>query len=551
MRPGWPARIVLFAAAVAGLCAAGAGQSPPGEILLRIPKTQAAVAPADALAAVTAVEELGTAWIARAPVEVVSRLRSAGVAFDELPAASASYAYYLVFDASGADLEELGHHGRLFAGDDTAWLLLAPADRPRAIIPRHLSFKQLIGTAAGPVVISQTRGALPGAPLPVSPSLAPSPAAARLAALVSEARLAGTIAALESFGTRFASTSNCEASGAFLLETFRDLGLAAESDAFTFGATRFTTSNIVATLPGRADPARVVIVSAHYDSYSDERETVAPGADDNASGVAAVVEAARLLASQPLDFTVRFIAFGAEEWGLLGAQHYVQAALGRGEQIVGVVNLDMIGYADRLPEDLDIVANAGSSWLAERMAASAPLPTVRHVRTSFGSDCSAFWQAGVASVCGIEDASLTNPYYHRATDRLDTLNRDLFTDITRATVATVTDLAQPVGAVPTPAGLVARSHVNSSLFLRARTVLLEWQAGTAGEAGYNVYRAMASHGSYQRLNGAPLRRTSYVDALIDPRRDVFYVVTAVDETGRESNYSGEAGVVGDLTLGAR
>jgi hypothetical protein len=401
-------------------------------------------------------------------------------------------------------------------------------------------------------VLSRTAEAAPGARPPMTPRAAPSPVATQLADLVSTARLRGVVADLESFGTRYASTSNCEAAGAYLLDVFRGLGLAAESDYFSFGTTtRYTTSNIVATLPGRADPARVAIVSAHYDSTSDRRETLAPGADDNASGVAAVVEAARLLSSQPLDFTVRFIAFGAEEWGLLGSQRYAQAARDRGEQIVGVVNLDMIGYADQLPEDLDIVGSAGSSWLADRMAASAGMPSVRHVRTSYGSDCSAFWQVGVASVCGIEDVSPSSPYYHKTTDQLDTLNLDLVAAITRATIATVTDLAQPVGSVPTPAGLVARSHVNASLFLRARTVVLQWQPPAGSAAGYNVYRAETSHGSYRRLNDAPLQRTSYVDALVDSRKDAFYVVTAVDATGRESNYSGEASVARDTSSRSR
>ena len=551
MNSAGPARIVALLAALAGLCVPGAGQAPPAAGLLRIPKVQPVVVPADLLAGVTPLEELDTVWVASASPDALTRLRSAGVVFDELPAPLPGYAYYLVFDASEGDLEALEEQGRAFAGDDSIRLVLAPGDRPRLVIPGHLALKQVIGPAAGPIVLSDTAGARAELP-PLRPAAAPNPIGVQLAAQVSPVRLARTVADLEGFGTRYASTSNCEAAGAYLLETFRGLGLAAESDYFSFGpATRYTTSNIVATLPGHADPARVVIVSAHYDSYSDQRETLAPGADDNASGVAAVVEAARLLSTHPMDFTVRFIGFGAEEWGLLGAQHYAQAARQRGEQIVGVINLDMIGYADRLPEDLDIVANAGSSWLADRMADAAGMPSVKYVRTSYGSDCSAFWQAGVASVCGIEDVSPPNPHYHKTTDRLETLNLDLLAAITRATVAAATDLAQPVGSVPTPARLTARSHVNTSLYLRARTVVLEWQVGGAGETGYHVYRASTSHGAYTRLNGAPVRSPSYVDALVDPRQDVFYVVTAVDAAGRESNYSGEARVAGEPSLRAR
>jgi hypothetical protein len=551
MKPLWPARLVLLAAALAGLCAAGAGQPPSQASLLRMAKAQPLDVPAQWLDGVTPIEELDTAWIARAPAEVVSSLRARGVVVDELPAAPPGHAYYLVFDASPDEWVRLGETGQAFPGGTSTWLMVAPDTRPRSVIPPRLPFKQVIGPAVGPVVLSPA--AIPDAPVPsASAGAAPSAAAAELAALVSEALLTRTVADLEGFVTRYAPTSNCEAAGAYLLDAFRDLGYAAESDYFTVGTTtRFTTRNIVATLPGRADPARVVIVGAHYDSYSDQRDTVAPGADDNASGVAAVMEAARLLAPVPLDFTVRFIAFGAEEVGLLGSQHYAQAARERGEQIVGVINLDMIAYADRLPEDLDIVGNGASSWLAGRMAAAAGMPSVRHVLTTFASDCSPFWQVGVASVCGIEDVSPSNPYYHRTTDRLETLNLDLLAAITRATVSTLVDLAQPVGVVAPPTALVARSHVSASLFLRARTVLLEWQAPAPGASGYNVYRATTSHGAYQRLNTAPVRETSFADALVDARQDLFYVVTAVDGGGRESNLSGEASIRGDLSLRSR
>jgi hypothetical protein len=294
----------------------------------------------------------------------------------------------------------------------------------------------------------------------------------------------------------------------------------------------------------------VVIVSAHYDSFSDERQTLAPGADDNASGVATVIETARLLVGHEFDFTVRFIAFGAEERGLLGSQRYAQAARQRGEQIVAVVNLDMVAYADRQPEDLDIVGSSASGWLAERLSAAATatasLASVTQVRTTFGSDCAPFWQQGFAAVCGIEDVPLANPYYHKTTDRLDTLDLGLATAITRAVVATVTGLAQPYQTPAPPAGVVARSQAVRSLFRRARAVSLEWRAGAAGVTGYNVYRAEASHGSYRKLNTTPLRERSFAE-LVDATRDAFYVVTAVDATGRESNYSGEAGVSAETT----
>ena len=111
----------------------------------------------------------------------------------------------------------------------------------------------------------------------------------------------------------------------------------------------------------------MVIVCAHYDSTSTQATTHAPGADDNASGTAAVMEMARVLAGYQFDYTIKFIAFSAEEWGLYGSRHYAQAAKQRGEQIVGVVNLDMIGYVDLEPEDLDIVVDGQSDVAGEQV----------------------------------------------------------------------------------------------------------------------------------------------------------------------------------------
>ena len=525
-------------------------EQPGTTVTVRIAKEQAVAVPAETLALLTPLHELDSAWVALASGETVRQLRSAGVALDELPGAAPGQAYFVVFDPSTEDLAVLRARGQVFAGDDSNWLFLGSEDRARSLIPGRLAFSQLTARAAGPIVLGRTPAAV-APPGPAATAVIQDPLPGELAAQVSRDRLRQTIADLESFGTRYASTASGEAAGSYVLETFRRLGLEATSDYFTPSTTpSYTTSNLVATLPGRADPERVVIVSAHHDSFSDRPETLAPGADDNASGVAAVIEAARLLVGHDFDFTVRFLAFGAEERGLLGSQRYAQGARQRGEQIVAVVNLDMVAYADRRPEDLDIVASSSSGWLAARLAAAATatasLASVTQVRATFGSDCSPFWQQGFAAVCGIEDVPLANPCYHRTTDRLDTLDLDLATAITRATVATVAELAQPFQTPAPPAGVVARSQVSRSLFRRARTVTLEWRAAATSAVGYNVYRAEVSHGAYRRLNATPLREQSFAE-LTDPAKDLFYVVTAMDATGRESNYSGEARVVGETT----
>ena len=378
-----------------------------------------------------------------------------------------------------------------------------------------------------------------------------------LAATVSRERLAAGIWNLVSFGTRDASTSNCEAAGTSIVDHFRSLGLATQSDYFTFGSKPYSTSNIIATLPGRADPQRVVIICAHYDSRSRQPETAAPGADDNASGTAAVMEAARVLSSTPFDFTVKFIAFSAEEGALAGSRHYAEDARRRGEQIVGVVNLDMIGYVDRAPEDVDVAVNAASDWLGSHFTSAAAmyaaLPSVKQVDPSLArSDNLSFWTEGYPALVAVSDLPVTNPHYHTPTDEFETLDMDFATAVSRAAIATIAGLAQPVASPGTPTGLAVSVYTSMSLFSTATSVYLTWNT-VDGAAGYHVYRTSSSHANYERVTTTPVRTTSYAGRLMSlagPGRTgqaaaevpTFFVVTAVDGQGREGNRSAEVTV---------
>jgi len=107
------------------------------------------------------------------------------------------------------------------------------------------------------------------------------------------------------------------------------------------------------------------------------------------------------------------------------------------------------------------------------------------------------------------------------------LNLDLATAITRTTIATLAELAQPTSTPVTPAGLVARARTSASLFLRGGSCSSSGAAG-AGVVGYHVYRSATSHGTYQRLTSSPIGQPSYME-FVDSRQDAFYVVTAVDQ----------------------
>jgi hypothetical protein len=112
--------------------------------------------------------------------------------------------------------------------------------------------------------------------------------------------------------------------------------------------------------------------------------------------------------------------------------------------------LDMVAYADALPEDLELFGNPESEWLLHRFVAAAERYTTLQINprvdaSFWRSDHSAFWDQGFSALCGIEDLPLANPNYHTTADTLDTLNLDFLTSVARATLAAAADLAQPIG----------------------------------------------------------------------------------------------------------
>jgi hypothetical protein len=102
--------------------------------------------------------------------------------------------------------------------------------------------------------------------------------------------------------------------------------------------------NLFARIKGRKNPSELIMVIAHIDSISDDPEKGAPGADDNGSGVAVLLETARILTEVSLDRTVMFAIFTNEEPGAAGSKNYARQAKYNGLNIELVINLDILGY---------------------------------------------------------------------------------------------------------------------------------------------------------------------------------------------------------------
>lgn len=255
----------------------------------------------------------------------------------------------------------------------------------------------------------------------------------------------------------------------YALERFEELGFSAVCHSYQLESMQ--RCNIVAEQRGALAPDRIVILGAHLDSITDSRTGRlfdAPGADDNASGAAAVLAAAGVLRDYELPFTVRYVLFTGEEQGLYGSMAYAEHVANEGQQIIAMVNLDMVGYNTSLsPPDIDVhIRSADGADLDRPIAAVFSrtlttynlglLPEIVPSGTT-ASDHAAFWQQGYAAVLIIEDFEDFNPAYHTTQDLLAALDSVYFTKAAQSVVATVMQLAGVVDFVAKP-GIVSVSQ---------------------------------------------------------------------------------------------
>ncbi|MFA5405076.1 MAG: M28 family peptidase [Ignavibacteria bacterium] len=227
----------------------------------------------------------------------------------------------------------------------------------------------------------------------------------------------------------------------YIYEKFQSYGLNAK-----YMINSVTNVNVYAEKIGIKYPNRKFIIGAHYDDeinpYPGINDTIY-GADDNASGVCAVLEAARLLANMNLDYTVIFAAFDEEEpepW-LIGSKAFADSCYLRGDSICGVINLDMIGYDGVNDMKLRLKSDTNSLCLCESFInCNLVYQTGLNPYRFFGvvSDEQYFIVNGYRGMGVIEKGSpYFNPYYHTVEDRLDKFNIQFFYRTVKTSIATL------------------------------------------------------------------------------------------------------------------
>lgn len=254
----------------------------------------------------------------------------------------------------------------------------------------------------------------------------------------------------------FTQPDHLEKTAQYIYSQFKNMGLAVTQEVVEYEGTR--SANILGQTPGDTCAEGLFVLAAHYDSVPDT-----PGADDNASAVAALLEIARKLSQTSLPKPLLFSAFTLEEYGFIGAKHFIDHDPQRRNQISGMISLEMVGFKNtapgsqtyppyvdpsQYPDSGDFIAVVGnepsaslSQVVTKGMADSVPSLKVEtlvvpgqganftEVRLS---DHSPFWDVGIPAVMVTDTAFFRNPHYHQPSDTLETLDLEFIRDNAQA-----------------------------------------------------------------------------------------------------------------------
>jgi Zn-dependent M28 family amino/carboxypeptidase len=252
----------------------------------------------------------------------------------------------------------------------------------------------------------------------------------------------------------------------YIVSCLEGFGYTPELQQYTYDGKVF--SNIIVSIQGKIHPGESVVIGAHYDTVYGT-----PGADDNASAIATLLEMCRMLRNFSPERTLTLVFFVLEEPPAFATEHmgshvYAVAAKGRGEHITAMISLEMLGYYGEniggqtfplplmslmfssTPDFIAVVGNLKSRNLLKQVrnslkqASRIPVETLSTVSFVPGVDFSdhrPFWKMGYPAVMITDTAFYRNPNYHTAKDTIDTLDFDRMEELLKGLVQVARDLS--------------------------------------------------------------------------------------------------------------
>jgi hypothetical protein len=257
---------------------------------------------------------------------------------------------------------------------------------------------------------------------------------------LSRSSLEANLTQLVSWSTRYSTSSFYRLAADWSKEQLETLGYDTRLEDITVGSS--ISHNVIADRPGNHSVTKdLILVIAHLDSINIQggADAISPGADDNGSGSAGLLEIAKVFKTHQNKHDLRLILLGGEEQGLFGSKQYV-ASLDATERarIKAVLNMDMIGTLNTTTPTVLLEGAPISQAIIDALSEAAATYTELTVQTSlnpFASDHVSFLEQEIPAVLTIEGSDSANSNIHSANDTLDRLNYDFMLEILRMNVA--------------------------------------------------------------------------------------------------------------------
>ena len=269
--------------------------------------------------------------------------------------------------------------------------------------------------------------------------------------------LEATVQHLQDYGSRIWNSENAFAASDWIAGRMEALGLEVEQQPFnanTWMGSGAAAPNVIGIQRGTLYPDTYVVCGRHFDSFSYEAMMgggTAPGADDNATGVASVLESARIMTQYEFEYSIIYCAYGCEEMGLYGSEAYASRCQQQGMDIIGYFNNDMNGYlyGDQIHIDCiypNSVEPIGTYYMNVSEVYYPELP-IRHVNFTQGdSDHTSFNNHGYMGIYPFEDYQNYSPYIHTPNDLIGTSvnSFEMSQQYCQMNIACLAEIANPV-----------------------------------------------------------------------------------------------------------
>lgn len=370
---------------------------------------------------------------------------------------------------------------------------------------------------------------------------------------VSMDSLEATVQHLQDYQNRMWDSQNAFDASDWIAGRMAALGLEVEQQPFyasTWTGSGQAAPNVIGIQRGTLYPDVYVVCGSHFDSFSYEAMYgggTCPGADDNATGVASVLESARIMTQYEFEYSIVYCAYGCEEMGLYGSEAYASRCQQEGMQILGYFNNDMNGYlwGDQIHIDCiypNSVAPIGEYYMNVGSVYFPELP-IRHVNFNEGdSDHTSFNNHGYMGIYPFEDYQHYSPNIHTTNDLIgpSVTSFEMSQQYCRMNIGCLAELANPAGEPQIYCNPVSNFILTDWFDKETSNLVLEWQDPDEGSTGdiehFDIYRdneviATVQYGNYYTIG--VVGEYKYTDTItVDVH--AFYYINAIYSDGCEA-----------------